>query len=705
MTGNLRAALDPRSIAIIGASENSNKIGGRPLVYLSRFGFRGRVFPINPTRKEVQGHTCYPSLDALPEKPEMAIVAVPGQSAENAIAECAALGVKVAVLMSSGFSESDPVAGKEAERRMVKAAHAGGMRIVGPNSQGLANFGTGAVASFSTMFLEIEPQDGPVAILSQSGAMSVVPYGLLRGRGIGVRHTHATGNDCDVTVAELTAAVAADPEVKLLLLYLEGMPDPHHLAEAAAIARQRDLPVIALKSGRTVAGQEAARSHTGALANEDRVVEAFFEHHGIWRAKDVDGLVEAAELYLKGWRPRGRRLVSISNSGAVCVLSADAASLAGMPMAKLAPQTRADLGHVLPSFATTTNPIDITAALLTNSRLFGDILPIIAKDPAADAFFIGIPVAGTGYDVEAFARDAETFATDTGKPLVIASPQPSIAMQFAARGLITFATEAQAIRALDQFLSHHALMKRAQAAGARSSHRRQPAGDLTPGAILNEAESLAVVKSAGVEVVPFQLCQSADECLAAWQTIGGPVAIKGCSHETPHKSELGLVRLGVNDGKAIAEAWYEISAIMRDKGISFEGVIVAAMTKGRREMMIGAHRDPDFGAVVVVGDGGKYVEALGDVRVLLPPFSVADVERALRSLHIAPLLDGARGDPPLDLAAFCDAAVKVGDLMRSARDDHKPRSQSGDRGCSGRGLCGRGRPSGYWCRQNCRPRS
>ncbi|HEY0439962.1 MAG TPA: CoA-binding protein, partial [Xanthobacteraceae bacterium] len=226
MKDSLRAALDPQSIAIIGASENANKIGGRPLLYLSRFGFRGRIFPVNPTRKEVQGHACHPSLDALPEVPEMAIVALPGQAAENAIAECAARGVKVAVLMSSGFSESDPVGGKAAEQRMVRAAHAGGMRIVGPNTQGLANFGTGTVASFSTMFIEIEPKVGPVAILSQSGAMSVVPYGLLRSRGIGVRHSHATGNDSDVTVAELTAAVAADPEVKLLLLYLEGMPDP-----------------------------------------------------------------------------------------------------------------------------------------------------------------------------------------------------------------------------------------------------------------------------------------------------------------------------------------------------------------------------------------------------------------------------------------------------------------------------------------------
>lgn len=664
MKGSLRAALDPASVAIIGASENPNKIGGRPLLYLQRFGYRGRIFPINPSRKEVQGLSCYPALDALPEVPEMVIIAVPGPAAEDAIAASAARGVKVAVLMASGFSESDPVGGKEAERRMVRAAHAGGMRIVGPNTQGLANFGTGTVASFSTMFIEIEPKVGPVAILSQSGAMSVVPYGLLRARGIGVRHAHATGNDSDVTVAELTATVAADPEVKLLLLYLEGMPDPHHLAAAAAIARERELPIIALKSGRTPAGQEAARSHTGALANEDRVVDAFFEHHGIARAKDVEGLVESAELYLKGWGPRGRRLVSISNSGAICVLSADAASSAGMPMAKLAPATRAEIGKILPSFATTTNPIDLTAALLTNSRLFGDILPVIARDPAADAFFIGVPVAGAGYDVEAFARDAARFADATGKPLVIAAPQPSVAKQFADRGLTTFATESQAIRALDGFMSHHELMARTRAAGERSRFRQgAPAAGATDAVTLNEAESLAIVAKAGVPTVAHHLCHTAAECVAACQAIGGPVAVKGCSRDLPHKSEFGLVRLGVDGAAAVAAAFEAMHGIMRERGARFDGVLVAAMVKGRREMVIGAHRDPTFGPVVLVGDGGKYVEALGDVRVLLPPFTPDEVERKLRSLRIAPLLDGVRGDPPLDLPAFCAAAVRIGALM------------------------------------------
>jgi acyl-CoA synthetase (NDP forming) len=197
------------------------------------------------------------------------------------------------------------------------------MRLIGPNTQGLANFGNGAVLNFSTMFIEAEPKDGPVGIVSQSGAMSVVPYGLLRAQGIGVRHVHATGNDADVTVSELASLVAEDPDLRLLLLYLETIRDPWNLAETARIAHSRGLPIIALKSGRTPAGQQAAKSHTGALANEDRVVDAFLEQHGIWRARDVGELTRATELYLKGWKPKGRRLVAISNSGAICVMAAD----------------------------------------------------------------------------------------------------------------------------------------------------------------------------------------------------------------------------------------------------------------------------------------------------------------------------------------------------------------------------------------------
>jgi acyl-CoA synthetase (NDP forming) len=662
----LKAALDPRSVAIIGASENPNKVGGRPVHYLDKFGFKGRIFPINPSRPEVQGHTCYKSLADLPEAPEMVIVAVAGDNAIGAVEDCAAHGVKVAVVMASGFGEVDAVAGKAKERRMVEVAHKAGMRIVGPNSQGLANFGTGAIASFSTMFMDMDRAEGHVAMLSQSGALSTVPVGFLRQRGIGVRHTHATGNDADITVGELAVAVAEDPEVKLLLLYLESIPEKKYLEELAAVALDRDLPIVALKSGRSEAGRQAAQSHTGALANEDRVVDAFFEHHGIWRAPDMRGLVEATELYLKGWKPKGRRLVAISNSGAVCVMTADAATAVGMPMAKLADDTDRKLKGILPSFATTTNPIDLTAALLSNGRLFGDILPVIAEDPAADAFLIGVPVAGPGYDVEAFARDAAAFGKQTGKPLVIAATQRSVADQFAAEGSSVFPTETEAVTALHQFLAHRELMARTRARKAiraKDKSRPSPPASSAATAILNEADSLALLAGRGIPVVPHRLCRSRAEAIAAFATIGGPVVVKGCSADIAHKSELGLVKLGVKTREEAGEIWAQMEEIIRRHGARFDGVIIAAMAGGRREIMIGAHRDPVFGPVVAIGDGGKYVEIFRDTTLLLPPFSKDDAREALGKLRIAPLFAGVRGEPPMDVEALCEAVVRIGELM------------------------------------------
>ena len=669
MNPNLKAALDPASVALIGASENPNKIGGRPLDYLRRFGFRGAIYPINPKRAEVQGVKAVPRLADLDQAPDVAIIAVPGEDAVRALDECGGMGVKLAVMMTSGFGETGPE-GKAAERAMVERARAHGMRMVGPNTQGLANFGTGAVLSFSSMFLEEAPKDGPVGIVSQSGAMSVIPYGLLRSRGIGVRHAHSTGNDADVTVCEFATAVASDPDLKLLLLYLESIPDPEHLAEAAAIARGRNLPIIALKSGRTPAGQATASSHTGALANEDRVVDAFLEQHGIWRAKDSVDLVKAAELYLQGWKPEGRRLVVISNSGATCVLAADAATAAEMKIPRLSDDTQEQLRAILPGFAATANPVDITAALLTNSALFSQILPVIAEDPSADAFLVGVPVAGQAYDVEAFGRDTSAFAAATGKPVVVTAPQAMVAAPFKNRGLPVFEGEGEAIAALRQFIGHRELMAKAAERfggdGAAIRSAVQPAGDASPPRLLDEAESLATLSQAGIPTVPHKLCRSAGEAVAAAESFGGPVVVKGCSPDVAHKSELGLVHLGLDGADDVSRAFEACRASLADHGASFSGVLVAPMAKGRRELLLGAHRDPFFGPVILVGDGGKYVEAMPDTRILLPPFTEDDVRHALGQLRIAPLLAGTRGEAPITLDGYVAAALALGRLMTEA---------------------------------------
>jgi acyl-CoA synthetase (NDP forming) len=374
------------------------------------------------------------------------------------------------------------------------------------------------------------------------------------------------------------------------------------------------------------------------------------------------GLVEATELYLKGWKPKGRRLVAISNSGAVCVLTADAATAVGMPMAKLAPETDSKLKGILPSFATTTNPIDLTAAPLSNGRLFGDILPVIAEDPAADAFLIGIPVAGPGYDVEAFARDSAVFGRQTEKPLVIAATQRSVADQFASEGLSVFPTETEAVAALHQFLAHRELMARTLARKATRAAAGPPilSAETT---MLNEADSLALLAARGIPVVPHRLCRSRAEAVAAFESIGGPVVVKGCSVDIAHKSELGLVQLGVRTEEEAGEVWARMEDIIRKHGARFDGVIIAALAGGRREIMIGAHRDPVFGPVVAVGDGGKYVEIFRDTTLLLPPFSKADAMDALGNLRIAPLFAGVRGEPPMDVDALCDAVVGIGELM------------------------------------------
>jgi acetate---CoA ligase (ADP-forming) len=659
---SLKPLLAPRSIAVLGASENQNKIGGRPLAYLKRFGFKGPVWAINPTRDEVQGFKCLPSLDDLPEVPDTVVVAVPGDNAVAAVEACAAKGVKGVVCMTSGFGETSDPAGKTKEGRMVAAARAAGMRLIGPNTQGLANFGNGAVTSFSTMWMESEPVDGPIGVVSQSGAMSAVPVGLLFEQGLGVRYSLATGNDADVSVLEMAAAAASDPAIRLLLLYIESIPRPDQLETLARIAHAGGVYVVALKAGRTEAGQRAALSHTGALANEDRVVDAALERAGIWRARNIGELVAAAQIYLKGWRPKGRRLVTISGSGATGVMSADEATFAGLEMVRLEGPVRQKLDTILPTFASAANPIDLTAALLQSNRLLSDILPVLANENAADNFMIGFPIAGQGYDLPTFARDTAAFADATGTPVVVSAWQKSVADVFKAVGVPTFPLEADAIAALTRLIDHDALVARAKARPAPQWARPNDSG-APKGRVLNEADSLDVLVQAGLDVAPYHLCRTAAQAATAWRNLGGPVAVKGCSADLPHKSEHGLVRLGLDNEDAVRAAFRDMEQAIAKAGARFDGVIVARMVRGTRELMIGAHRDPIFGPVVVLGDGGKYVEAMPDVRLLLPPFTTDDALAALRALRCWPVLAGTRGEAAADVAAVARAAVAVGDLV------------------------------------------
>lgn len=656
--------LAPRSIAVIGASDDRGKVGGRPIHYMSRFGFRGSIYPVNPRRQEVQGLRCYSGIADLPETPDMAVIAVAASAALAALRECGERGIGTAVVMSSGFGEIG-AGGKQLQEQLVGVARQHGMRMLGPNAQGMANFRSGAVANFSTMFMEVPPEDGPVAILSQSGAASVMPYALLRERRIGVRYVVASGNDADVTIADLLSSVTEDDGIRIVLLYLEALGDVQALAAAAERARARGIVLVAIKAGSSGKGAAAAASHTGALATEDAVVSAFFRRHGIWRARTIQELAATVPLYLSRRSPGDGRLLVVSHSGAVGVMCADAAERLSLPVPDLAPATRERLLAIVPSFGSVQNPVDLTAGLMTDNSLFARALGALAADPGVDVVQVGMPVAGEGYDLDGFAEAAAAVGVAEGKLVVVSGPQRAVLDVFARRSLPTFQDDAAALAAVRQLVDHRRLLSKLPTAPGPAKAVRLP----MPGAAatLSEADSLAVLASVGVPVVSHHVCGSLDEARRAFDGLAGRCVVKACSADAPHKSELGLVWLNVTTRQALDDAYSTCVARMAASGIAGT-VIVARMEAGLRELAVGARRDPVFGPVVLLGDGGKYVEVLKDYALLLPPFAIQDAVDALRTLRIWPILQGARGEPAADLDGVSAIAVAVGELMRAAPD-------------------------------------
>lgn len=657
---NLQAALNPRSIAIFGATENRNRVGGRTLHYLTRFGYSGRILPINPSRTEVQGLTCYPSLEAIEGVPDLVVLALGSERTEEAVESCAAHGVKCAIVMSSGYAETGE-AGRSSEARLTAIARKSGMRLVGPNSQGLANFSTGAVANFSTMFMEVPPQDGPIAIVSQSGAGSAMPYALLRERGYGVRYLMATGNDAEATTTDLVDEVLEDGFIRVVLLYVESVRDAALLARVAEKARARGIAIIALKAGSSIKGMAAASSHTGALASEDAVVSAFFERHGIYRVNDIHELVNAVPLYLQARGVGEGRTLVMSHSGAVGVVCADLAERLGLTLPDLRPATVKRLREILPSFGAAQNPLDLTAGLLSDSSLFDRALNVLAEASEIDVLHIGMPVAGEGYDIEGFAASSAEIGERLGKPFVVSGPQPAVLKIFADRGLPVYQNDSDALRAIHQYVEHrrHFSAKAQRLSVDRGEPTFYPARDVPT---LSEDESLKLVSAAGISVVEHRICRDLQEAKAAFRTFAGPCVLKGCSPSLPHKSEHGLVWLGLNTEDAVEAAFEECARRLHSLGI--EGtVIVARMEKGLRELVIGARRDPVFGPVVLLGDGGKYVEILKDHEILVAPFTAEEARSALRKLRIWPILQGARGEAAVDIDALCRSASLLGDLM------------------------------------------
>lgn len=658
---SLLSLLAPRSVAVLGASDNPIKAGGRPIDYMQRHGYAGRIYPVNPKRAEIQGLAAYPDLAALPDSPDVVVISVAGTEAEQAIEQCIAVGAKGAVIYSSGFAELGE-AGAAQQQRLVARARAGGLRLFGPNTQGVANFATGAVLHFSTMINEEAPQDGPVAIVSQSGAGSSIVYGGLRRKGIGVRYMVATGNEADVTAAETLRAIAEDDAVRVMLLYVESLRDPDVLAQAARIAHARDVPILAVKAGRTRAGQLTASSHTGAMAGEDALADAFLRQHGILRVNDFRELSEYAQIFAGGQRPRGRKVVAISNSGATCVLAADAAESHGLDLCQFDTPGTAALRAVLPGYVSARNPIDMTTALLGQPQIYGQTLDAVAAQRQADMIFVGFPIGGEGYDFADFSAQTGRFASASGVPVAVSANQEWVAQAFRAQGVPVFDSERAAMQALALLGEYGERREAALAAPLPAGVSAQTA----PAEALDEVRSLAELAAAGLPVVAHRLCHSADDVRRAVAELGAPVVAKGVSTDITHKSEHGLVKLNLSGEAAALAAFDEIDQILRRMEVRHGGVLLARQQRGAFELAVGAHIDPAYGPVVMVGQGGVLVEALQDVQFLVAPFTASQAREAIGRLRIAPAFAALRGMEAVDLDPLADMLVRLGDWMVAA---------------------------------------
>ena len=477
LPAKLSKLLAPRSVAIVGASDNPHKVGGRPVGYLLKSGYAGRIYPVNPRAQTIQGLKAYGSLSELPEVPEAVVLCVNSEQAEEQVALCASLKVPTAILLASSYAEVGEE-GLQRQDRLAQICRASGLQLIGPNTIGVANFDSGAILSFASIYSDHDPMDGPIAIVSQSGAFGVSAYALLRQAGCGVRCVAATGNEAAVDTADFIHELANSPDLSLILLYIENVPDPVRMTAALKAAQRNGVTVMTVRAGRSSDGRRSAQLHTGSAGAAGTDMDAIFQQCGCLTLSGVAELVQSALLHMQvkeaAKHPASTgRLAIVSNSGASCVLAADEAAAAGMALAVLSPSSNGELDEMLPDFSLNRNPIDLTAMLLADTSLLGRAVQVALNDEAVDAVVLGLlAIGGPSYDVPRFVRDTLDAQRISGKPLAFHSPHPHVRQAFFEGGVATFESESAAIYALQRVLLH-------RAAAATEARRTYPSPQAT----------------------------------------------------------------------------------------------------------------------------------------------------------------------------------------------------------------------------------
>jgi acetyl coenzyme A synthetase (ADP forming)-like protein len=654
----------PGSIAVVGASRRRDSLGFSLLHNLVVNEFSGAIYPVNLEAKAIHSLKCYPSVQAIPDPIDLAVILVPRLKVEGVVKECIAKGVRGLIVITAGFSEIGEE-GAERERRLRDLVRAAGIRMIGPNCMGVIN--TSPDMSLDATFSPTPAQAGSIGFVSQSGALGVAILNVAQDLGIGLTQFVSMGNKADVSGNDLLEHWEDDPATKVICMYLESFGNPRRFTEIAKRV-SRKKPILVVKSGRTAEGARAASSHTGAMAGADVTVSALLDQCGVLRANTIEELFDICRALVRCPLPDGNRVGIVTNAGGPAIMATDACVSVGLRMAELSDTTRQTLRGFLPAEASVNNPVDMIAS--ADAQAYSRTLAAVLDDPGVDmAMVINVtPVLASPHDIlEVIGEVSRTrskpvlavmMATDEFYESVKHTPDLPPVYRFpepAARVFLLLSRYGAWVR---RPAEPQAPGFETDDAQVKEILGRCPDGYLEP------ADAFRVLDLYGIPLARWRRVDTMEEAVAAAQEIGFPVVLKAVAPDLVHKSEAGAVRVDLRDEQDLAEALKEASESVNRAGHRIEGWLVQEMAKGGHEVIFGITTDPRYGPLLMFGLGGKYVEVFQDVRFGVLPLAPVDAHDMVRGIRGIKLLEGVRGEAGADLDLLAEILLRLGQLAQ-----------------------------------------
>jgi acyl-CoA synthetase (NDP forming) len=676
----VHALLNPRNVAIVGASDKPGAWPERVYRNLRHYGYAGAIYPLNPTRDEIWGIPCFKRFADMPEAPDHLVILSPAKTVPAALRDGAAAGARSATIMSSGFDEATSEQGRALAADLAAAIAETGLAVSGPNCMGNFNH----AAKFFTM-TDDRPHrfvDGPVAVFGQSGGIVMAMKRTLEERGIVCGALITSGNEAGLTSADYISYFADVPSIRVIVCYLESTRDPQAFLAACRKARAAGKPVVVAKLGLSEEGQRAAAAHTGALAGSMAAFDAVASEAGVVRVRNLDDVVEATELLAHTRLPRGGRPGSITFSGGMRGLLLDMAQLNGVTYPALAPETRARLDKILGVGTIVGNPLDSGFTGLSSQTAYLECVHALLDDPHIDILLLQEELSrAPGNDrKESNMRKVNEIAATATKPIAFVS-MISYGLTDYSRALRDELRNVAFLQECDKALRAIAAVGR-YVASINAPPVTPPAANVegkallarfvaTPGpSTLDEVASKQLLALYGIKTPREETARNEDEAAAAAARIGYPVVLKAISADLPHKSDAGGVALNLKSEAEVRAAWRKIAAALAAHPAKpkFEGALVAQMVSGGLELVLGVKRDPEMGSVVLFGSGGVDLELTKDVALAAAPLDEVRANALIDSTRVATLIKGYRGRPALDRAALVEALIGLSRVAHDAGD-------------------------------------